>query len=46
MCLALTENYTGRVQVVSSFFLPEREGASNIRLIGSGDLLVAGKMAW
>jgi len=46
MCLALTENYTGGGRVVSSFFLPEGVGAINIRLSGSGDFHVAGKMQW
>ena len=32
MCLPRTENYTGRVRVVSSFFLPVGKGVSNIRL--------------
>jgi len=36
MCCTLTENYTGRVREVSSFFLPGRGGVINIRLTSSG----------
>ena len=43
MCLAGTENYTGRLRVVSSFFLPEKNGASNIRLIKVAEHRFTGK---
>ena len=45
MPIVQTGNYTGRLQVVSSFFLPGGGGASNIRFIGTGGSLSAGENA-
>jgi hypothetical protein len=46
MYRTVIKNYTGRLRVVSSFFLPEEIGASNIKLIRAGDRVLTGNKPW